>query len=117
MVLFSLANVKIIDLSANKMDQVSVDMLNNYISGDTCKLRELRLNQSDVDDYECANMMDSMTNNKSIKKLFLSNNFIGVHEELNAVHPEFVTGPEAIATMLIHNDVLLELDVSWNSIR
>ena len=117
MVLFTLVNVKIIDLSANKMDQVSVEMLNNYISSEACKLRELRLNKSDVDDYECANMMESMAKNKSIKKLFLSNNFIGVHEELNAVHPEFVTGPEAIATMLIQNDFLIELDVSWNSIR
>lgn len=117
MVLFTLANVTIIDLSANKMDQVSVEMLNNYLSSDTCKLRELRLNKSDVDDYECANMMDSMSKNKSIKKLFLSNNFIGVHEELNAVHPDFITGPEAIATMLIQNDFLVELDVSWNSIR
>ena len=117
MVLFTLENVKVIDLSANKMDQVSVDMLNNYLSSSTCKLRELRLNKSDVDDLECANMMKSMTENKSIKKLFLSNNFIGVNEELNAVTPEFVTGPEAIASMLMQNDVLVELDVSWNSIR
>lgn len=117
MVLFTLVNVKIIDLSANKMDQVSVEMLNNYISSDACKLRELRLNKSDVDDFECTNMMESMEKNKSIKKLYLSNNFIGVHEELNAVHPEYITGPEAIATMLIHNDFLVELDVSWNSIR
>lgn len=117
MVLFTLANVKIIDLSANKMDQVSVDMLNNYVSSGKCRLKELRLNKSDVDDFECANMMESMSKNKSIQKLFLSNNFIGVHEDLNAVHPEFITGPEAIATMLMQNDVLVELDVSWNSIR
>ena len=117
MVLFTLSNVKIIDLSANKMDQISVDMLNNYVSGESCRLQELRLNKSDVDDIECANMMNSMSKNKSIKKLFLSNNFIGVHEDLNAVHPEYITGPEAIATMLIQNDVLVELDVSWNSIR
>ena len=36
---------------------------------------------------------------------------------LNSVQPDFKTGGEALAEMLLINSTLTELDLSWNSIR
>lgn len=38
-------------------------------------------------------------------------------EMQNVVTPNFVTGGEAIARMLVTNTTLIELDLSWNFLR
>ncbi|KAJ0411783.1 hypothetical protein ATCC90586_006742 [Pythium insidiosum] len=80
-------------------------------------LRELIIDNADIDDNECAAFMSFFEKNLSIKRLRMSRNCIGKSENLNVVQPHFVTGGEAIATMLHANLVLERLDLSWNYLR
>ena len=52
-----------------------------------------------------------------MRTLGLASNKIGNNEMLNSVQPDFKTGGEAVAEMLLINSTLTELDLSWNSIR
>ena len=82
-----------------------------------CAIEDLRLCQSDVDDEECAEFMQALHVNKSLKRLDLSHNLIGDREEETTVFPNFITGGRAIARMLAVNTTLIELNLSWNKIR
>ncbi len=106
-----------LNLSDNKLDNMSIDMLKENCSSIDCKLQELLLSKSDIDDGECADFMKSLYNNKSLTSLNLSNNLIGGKEEYNDIIPSFVTGGVGIAECLRLNDVLTYLDLSWNNIR
>ena len=72
-----------------------------------CKLQRLYLSRSDIDDRECASFMESLHRNKSLEYLDLSHNRIGEMEEYNTVNPDFITGGESIAEMLLHNNTYL----------
>ena len=48
--------------------------------------------------------MESLHRNKSLEYLDLSHNRIGEMEEYNTVNPDFITGGESIAEMLLHNN-------------
>ena len=115
--IFSQLSVLVLDISTNKLDSMSIEMLRAYLATPTCTLKELRLRKSDIDDSECAEMVASFIVNKSLLSVNLSENLIGVKEDLNHVQPDFETGAEAIADMLLQNRCLTELDISWNSIR
>jgi hypothetical protein len=43
--------------------------------------------------------------------------FSGKSELLNVLHPDLITGGEAIGEMLRTNTTLTKLDLSWNTIR
>lgn len=51
-----------------------------------------------------ASLLTSLHNNKSLVFLDLSHNRIGEMEEYNTVNPDFITGGESIAEMLLNND-------------
>ena len=72
---------------------------------------------SDVDDREAANLAEAFRENKSVKTLGLAHNMIGTYETLRTTQPDFKTGAESLADMLLHNTTITELDLSWNSIR
>lgn len=67
-------------------------------------MQRLYLSRSDIDDRECAAFMESLHRNKSLEYLDLSHNRIGEMEEYNTVNPDFITGGESIAEMLLHNN-------------
>lgn len=131
-----------LNLSDNKLDDKSIEMLRANIQSGSCVLKELHLSKADIDDEECAQMIASLHTNTSLQSLVLSYNQIGGMEviiiifskylilicfniscirvtaqEYNTVFPDFTTGGEAIAEMLTINTTLLELDLSWNKIR
>eukprot|EP01041_Mallomonas_annulata_P005786 gene5786-11688_t len=100
-----------LDLSANKMDSLSIQMLNESLKDRSCSLQKLILKQSDIDDNECAELMEAMSVNRSVTALDLTGNLIGEMEEYNTVRPDFITGGEAIASMLALNPSLRELNL------
>jgi Leucine-rich repeat (LRR) protein len=111
-----LPNLTSLNLSFNKIDESSETIM-EYLRNRKCKLRVLVLNGADVDDDECANLMDAIGDNRSIDTLSLSNNLIGKKETLNTVYPDLITGGESIAQLLLVTTTLRSLDVSWNFIR
>jgi hypothetical protein len=88
-----------------------------YLEGPHCSLHTLLLNGADVDDGECGNLMNAITNNSTIETLGLNRNLIGQTESYNTVYPDLVTGGEAIGAMLEVNTTIKSLDLSWNAIR
>jgi Ran GTPase-activating protein (RanGAP) involved in mRNA processing and transport len=105
-----------LDLSFNKIDESSIPIQEFLIRND-CILKTLILNGADVDDNECKNIALAVTKNKSLRTLSLAKNLIGKTELLNILHPELITGGEALGMMLKENKTLTKLDLSWNSIR
>ena len=106
-----------LNLSDNKLDDLSIDVLKDNLQDPECRIKELYLSKSDIDDNECAEFIFSIAENKSLLKLDLSNNLIGEMEDYNTVFPDFITGPEAISEVILMNNTLLELNLSWNNIR
>jgi hypothetical protein len=116
MKLSHLPNLTSLNLSFNKIDDSSETIM-AYLRNRQCKLRILTLNEADIDDDECVNLMDAIGDNRSIDTLSISNNLIGKNEVLNTVYPDLITGGESIAQLLLVTTSLRSLDVSWNFIR
>ena len=114
--LLGLKHLVHLDLSFNKIDDSSATIM-AYLRSSECKLQTLYLNGADVDDGECGNLMDAISENRTITKLGLSNNLIGKAEPYNTVYPDLITGGEAIGAMLLENSTIKSLDLSWNAIR
>eukprot|EP01040_Poterioochromonas_malhamensis_P006668 gene6668-7183_t len=106
----------ILDLSYNKIDESS-KTIQNYLIQSDCILKTLILNGADIDDNECCSLALAISKNHSVKTLSLANNLIGKNELLNVLHPDLITGGEALGDMLKENKTLTKLDLSWNSIR
>ncbi|CAM9461228.1 unnamed protein product [Pylaiella littoralis] len=105
-----------LDLSSNKIDHSAL-VLREYLASISCALQSLSLSNADVDDDECNSLMEALAGNVSVKALDLSHNMIGDKETYNFVRPDYTTGGEAIAEMLVTNITLSRLDLSWNSVR
>lgn len=71
----------------------------------------------DVDDKVARNLAEAFRENESVKTLGLAHNMIGTYETLRTTQPDFKTGAESLADMLLFNCTITELDLSWNSIR
>lgn len=106
-----------LDISQNEVGPLSAQTLRAYVVSPHCTLRTLLVDSADIDDRECAAFMTAFEKNLSINTLCMSRNEIGKLESLNVVRPAFVTGGEAIASMLHANLVLAKLDLSWNFLR
>jgi Ran GTPase-activating protein (RanGAP) involved in mRNA processing and transport len=114
--LLFMKNLIHLDLSFNKIDDSSIK-IQEFLIHENCILKTLILNGADVDDSECKNIAIAVTKNKSLRTLSLAKNLIGKTELLNILHPELITGGEALGMMLKENKTLTKLDLSWNSIR
>ena len=110
-------NITNLNLSDNKIDSDTVDILKEYLQRIGCPITELHLSKADFDDRECAEFIASLAENTTLTHLDMSHNLIGEMEEYNVVVPDFETGGEAIAEMLISNRTLKVLNLSWNKIR
>ena len=92
-----------LNISNNKVDSDTISILKENLRDPQCIISELFLSKSDIDDVECASLMESLHENKSLQRLDLSSNRIGEMEEFNSVNPSFLSGGEAIAEMLLQN--------------
>eukprot|EP01031_Cornospumella_fuschlensis_P031077 gene31077-37560_t len=107
-----------LNLSQNTIGPVSSNALFEYLLSAQCPLERLILNAADVDDYECQRFVDAIQQNKSLRELDLSNNKVGMAENLNTVMPDIVTGGEALAELLRSSKCnLTKLKLDWNMIR
>ena len=77
---FGALGCSFIDISDNKVDSESIVALKVYLMTMTCKLEELALSSSDIDDTECAAFMSALMVNKSLTYLDMSHNAIGTKE-------------------------------------
>ena len=76
------------------------------------------LRKADLDDHECNVFASALASNDHIRCFDLSNNILGKSETLNTVHPEVVTGGEALGELLSTASChLKELLLGWNMIR
>ena len=110
-------SIKCLNLSDNKIGTEAAEAFGRYLKHKNCILKELRLASSDIDDNEARTLVSALEGNRSLKVLDMSRNHIGSLESLNVVQPDFVTGGEAIAQMLIKNITLETLNLSWNLLR
>ena len=89
-----------------------------YLRRPDCPLERLVLNQADVDDFECAEFIEAVMENRSLRELELSHNLLGGAENLNTVMPELTTGAEALAEMIRSPTIKLQvLKLDWNMLR
>ncbi|CAM9587870.1 unnamed protein product, partial [Discosporangium mesarthrocarpum] len=107
-----------LDLSENKFDRQASRALAVYFSDPRATLAKFVLSKADVDDFEAANFVKNMRNNRTLTHLDLSHNLIGSQESINYVQPDFYTGAEALADWVASEECPLKfLDISWNTIR
>ena len=69
-----------LNVSDNKIDHLSIEMIKANLELCSCTLKELHLSRADIDDEECAEMVGALHSNKSLRILDLSNNKIGSME-------------------------------------
>jgi Ran GTPase-activating protein (RanGAP) involved in mRNA processing and transport len=116
--IISLPNITHLNLSKNNLDLTSSQALAAYLSTPNCPLRRLILQKSDIDDHECQLFVTALTGNTTLEELDMSSNLIGQAELMNTVHPELITGGEALADLLASNSCGLKvLRLGWNLIR
>ncbi|KAF0693865.1 Aste57867_15207 [Aphanomyces stellatus] len=106
-----------LDISENEIGTSAAKTLRRYIEDKACTLKQLVMEKSDIDDFECAAFMTAFEKNTSVVELVIPRNRIGEAEQLNVVKPEITTGGEAIASMLYVNETISMLDMSWNLLR
>lgn len=125
-------NLAYLNISGNAIGAQSALSLRKYISSTFCTLRELILDDADVDDVECALFMMAFERNKSVEHLSLRSNMIGQQARIHPTSPSKVkpstpavqtkggnlpTGGEAIGAMLNVNLNIHRLDLSWNVVK
>lgn len=107
-----------LDISNNIVGQHASQALGAFLGNPDCRLRSLRLRDANIDDTECANICSVLKGNRTLTELDLSKNLLGKDENLNVVKPEFVTGGESLAELLLNKDCRIEkLVLHWNMIR
>lgn len=107
----------VINLSECKVDDVSISLLKDNLQDPECRLKELYLSKSFIDDKKCAELILSISQNHTLRTLDLSNNLIGEMEDHKNTFADFITGAEAVSQVILINSTLLELNLSWNNIR
>ncbi|KAG3177441.1 hypothetical protein PC128_g16849 [Phytophthora cactorum] len=122
-----------LDISSNPIGVDAATILRGYIRSNLCTLRVLALNEVSLSDHECARLVKALEHNKSIDRLLLRGNHIGLQvligkltggdsfdedDEDEEVKPtKILTGGQALGVMLTANLTLQHLDLSWNQLR
>ncbi|ETK90418.1 hypothetical protein L915_05818 [Phytophthora nicotianae] len=120
-----------LDISSNPIGVDAANILRGYIRSNLSTLRMLALNEVSLSDHECARLAKSLEYNKSIDRLLLRGNQIGLQvltgtggdsfdeneEEEEAKPTKLLTGGQALGSMLTANLTLQHLDLSWNQLR
>lgn len=108
-----------LDLSENKIDLVASKSLGNYLASPSCKLINLILNKSDIDDNEAGKFLECIKLCSTLRKVELSGNLLGSHEVKHSLDPTQVCAGTVVASLLddrgaSHIDTLI---LAWNMIR
>ncbi|KAJ8569310.1 hypothetical protein ON010_g5950 [Phytophthora cinnamomi] len=124
-----------LDVSSNPMGIDAANVLRGYIRSNLCTLRVLALNEISLSDLECARLAKAFEHNKSIERLLLRGNQVGLQilaskaknyvdevdeeeEDDDEDKPKkTLTGGQALGTMLTANLTLQQIDLSWNQLR
>lgn len=109
-----------LDISNNKMDDVSSETLATYLGLETCPLEKLSMSSADVDDNEGAKFISVLCHNpgSKLRELDMSHNLLGSLEQLNTVMENLTTAGEAFGDLFSSPHCTLEkVFVSWNMIR
>ncbi|EGZ06680.1 hypothetical protein PHYSODRAFT_387316, partial [Phytophthora sojae] len=124
-----------LDVSSNPMGIDAANVLRGYIRSNLCTLRVLALNEISLSDQECARLAKALEHNKSIERLLIRGNQVGLQvlaskvknpvdevdedeEEDDDDKPKkAVTGGQALGTMLAANLTLQHIDLAWNQLR
>jgi hypothetical protein len=109
-------NLRLFDLSNNKVDSLTAGALRTFLCSDRCHLVVLRMQNANVDDYEASQFMDAIAVRHTVKELDLSHNLLGSHEF--AMNRTKLTGGEAIGRLLKSPECMIKiLKLAWNMIR
>ncbi len=109
-------NLRLFDLSNNKVDSLAAAALRGFLSSNYCNLVVLRMQNANVDDYEASLFMEAIAVSNTIKELDLCHNLLGSHEF--AVNRRKLTAGEAIGRMLQEPECRVQiLKLAWNMIR
>lgn len=109
-----IAGLQELNLSRNKIDEMASEALAEYLSNPACPLYKLVLISADVDDGECAAMVECLESNRNLRELDLSNNLLGSAETI----PGAATGGAALAEFIMTDGCQLKsLSLAWNTIR
>ncbi|KAE8989954.1 hypothetical protein PF011_g18556 [Phytophthora fragariae] len=125
-----------LDVSSNPMGVDAASVLRGYIRSNLCTLRVLALNEIALSDHECARLAKALERNKSIERLLLRGNQLGLQvlaskaknpvDEVNEEEEEeddedkpkkSLTGGQALGTMFTANLTLQQIDLAWNQLR
>eukprot|EP01041_Mallomonas_annulata_P005508 gene5508-11103_t len=107
-----------IDLSENVVGMETAAGLAKLIKLESCTLRRLVLQETELEDRACNEILIAMRSNSTIQELNLSKNRIGDSIVLRAILPDLMTGGDALAQLIRSPTCSLShLDVSWNRIR
>ncbi|KAG1684265.1 hypothetical protein DVH05_002617 [Phytophthora capsici] len=122
-----------LDVSSNPIGIDAANVLRSYVRSNLCTLRVLALNEIALSDEESARLAKALERNKSIERLLLRGNQIGLEvlaskgihvveedeeeEEEEDAAVKLLTGGQALGTMLTANLTLQHLDLSWNQLR
>ncbi len=105
-----------VDISNNKVDGATAEALRKYLSSSNCLMRELIMQNANVDDYEASKFMAVIGIQNTLESIDLSHNLLGSHEF--AVRKQSQTAGEAIGNLLRTPQCSLKsLKLAWNMIR
>lgn len=105
-----------LDLSQNILDSNAVLSLADFLRRPDCRLADLHLDSADIDDKEISLLVLALDDNKSLKELSISSNFLGGYAEKlfgsdSSCHDR---GSFTLEKVLKSNNTLEKLDLSWN---
>eukprot|EP01041_Mallomonas_annulata_P003922 gene3922-7823_t len=104
------------DLSENTMGGSCVEVLSQYLQTTACPLKTLRLSKNEIDDPAVKIIMHALESNDSVECLDLSHNVVGGANEMRFRSDSRVndTGGAYIASALLTNTNVNNIDLSWN---
>ncbi|OWZ20893.1 hypothetical protein PHMEG_0004643 [Phytophthora megakarya] len=106
-----------LDISSNPIGVDAANVLRGYTRSNLCTLRLLALNEVSLSDHECVRLAKALEHNKSIDRLLLRGNQIGLKEEEGEKSVKISTGGQALGAMLTSNLTIQQLDLSWNQLH
>lgn len=115
-----ITTLRTLNISQNKIDEKASIALADYLANPLSPLNSLILQNSDIDDSECARFIECLKTNKHLRELDMSSNNIGQMEifQGGVMGKKFNIGAKSIAEYIASSDCRLStLKLGWNSIK
>lgn len=97
---------------------IASSLLSDYLKQPKCSIEKLILSNTDIDDNECCRFILSLQSDNCLNEIDMSQNKIGISENLNSINPNKTTGAEALANFLRKDYCkLTSISLGWNLIR